>query len=263
VSGTGASVGTITGSVASVNASTHSATINVNGQQLTISGLTDQQIAQLQAAVNKTWSFQVTGSNGSYQLSAGSDPHEDDSGTSEVNVTPEPSVTPQASQPQVVVVSEPASIDFTGSVQSVNANSITVKMPNGGTLTMSITNLTDREDFGTGLPAVGQVIKVKSIANADGSFTAEKLEIADAGDQADPTEMNTLDVEGVTTSAVGSGNVLRLKAGNKTFAVTISPTTRLEGFTSAQSITSGQSVKVDILFNGSTGTALKVDSGND
>jgi hypothetical protein len=251
ISGTGASAGTITGSVVSINSANHSVTVNVNGQQLTVSGLTDQEISQLQGAVGRTWSFQVTGDNGSYQLSSGTNPQENDSGTPEVNVTPDASV------------NEPGSIDFTGSVQSVNANSISVKMPNGDVLSMSINNLTDREDFGTGLPAAGQMVKVEATANADGSFTASKLGIVDSGDQADSADLNTVSVQGVTTSAVGSSNVLHLKAGNKNFTATLGPSTQVEDFTSAQNITSGQNIKADILFSGSSATVVKVASGND
>ncbi|HZU00313.1 MAG TPA: DUF5666 domain-containing protein, partial [Ktedonobacteraceae bacterium] len=172
-------------------------------------------------------------------------------------VTPETNETPNAN------VSEPASLSYSGVVQSVNVNSISVKMPNGDVLSMSINNLTDRGDFGTGLPTVGQRVKVKATANADGSFTATKLDMVSSDDQANPSELNTLDVQGVTTSAVASSNVLHLKAGNKTFTVTLAPTTRVEDFTNVQSIASGQNVKVEILFNGATATAVKVQSGND
>src|SRR5690348_6989334 len=74
--GTGTSSGTITGSVVSVNQANHSATVSVNGQQFTINGLTDQQVSQIQATVGKTWSFQVTGDDGTYQVSSGTDPQE-------------------------------------------------------------------------------------------------------------------------------------------------------------------------------------------
>ena len=46
--GTGTSSGTITGSVVSVNQANHSATVNVNGQQFTINGLSDPQVSQIQ-----------------------------------------------------------------------------------------------------------------------------------------------------------------------------------------------------------------------
>jgi uncharacterized protein DUF5666 len=260
--GNGTSSGTITGSVVSVNQANHSATVSVNGQQFTINGLSDQQISQIQGAVGKTWSFQVSGNNGSYEISSGTDPQENDTGTPEANVTPEGNETQGTNETPAVNVSEPASLSYSGVVQSVNANGIAVKMPNGDVLSMSINNLTDRGDFGTGLPAVGQRVKVEATANADGSFTATKLDMVSSDDQANASELNTLDVQGVTTSAVGSGNVLHLKAGNKSFTVTLAPTTQVEDFTNVQSIASGQSVKVEILFNGATATAVKVQSGN-
>ena len=215
--GTGTSSGTITGSVVSVNQANHSATVNVNGQQFTINGLSDQQISQIQGAVGKTWSFQVTGNNGNYQVSSGTDPQEDDTGTPEANVTPEANETPDVNETPSSNVSEPASLSFTGAVQSVNANSIAVKMPNGDVLSMSINNFTDRGDFGTGLPTVGQMVKVEATANTDGSFTATKIDMVSSDDQANPSELNTLDVQGITTSAVGSSNVLHVKAGNRNF----------------------------------------------
>jgi hypothetical protein len=254
--GTGTSSGTITGNVISVNQANHSATVSVNGQQFTINGLTDQQVSQIQAAVGKTWSFQVTGDNGTYQVSSGTDPQENDTGTPEANVTPEANETPSTN------VNEPASLSFIGAVQSVNASSIAVKMPNGDVLSMSINNLTDRGDFGTALPTVGQMVKVKATANTDGSFAASKIDMVSSDDQANSNELHTLDVQGITTSAVGADNVLHLKAGNKSFTVTLGPTTQLEDFTNAQSIANGQNVKVDILFNGSSATAVKVHSGN-
>jgi type 1 fimbria pilin len=44
---------TITGSIKSVNASTHSVVLDVSGQQVTVGNLTDQQIAALQPQVGK------------------------------------------------------------------------------------------------------------------------------------------------------------------------------------------------------------------
>src|SRR5437764_9866166 len=76
VAGTGTGIGTgtgatgtitgITGQVVSVNPSTHSVVVAVNGTEYTIGGLSDQEVTTLQSAVSKTWHFQVTGSNGSY-----------------------------------------------------------------------------------------------------------------------------------------------------------------------------------------------------
>src|SRR5437764_8145032 len=99
VAGTGTGVGTgtgatgnitgITAQIVSVNPSAHSVLVNVNGTEYTVGGLTDQQVTTLQSAVSKTWHFQVTGSNGSYTLTTGTTPQEQDNSTPEVNVTPE------------------------------------------------------------------------------------------------------------------------------------------------------------------------------
>src|SRR5947209_4085295 len=113
--GTGTSSGTITGSVVSVNQANHSATVSVNGQQFTINGLSDQQVSQVQGAVGKTWSFQVSGNNSSYQISSGTDPQENDNGTPEANETPQANETPDTNG------SEPASLSYSGAVQSVKA----------------------------------------------------------------------------------------------------------------------------------------------
>src|SRR6266487_545976 len=68
--------GTITlrGTIISVNAPQHSATLNVNGQQVTVSGLTDQQVTALQPQVGKAYSLQVTGSGNSYTIVPNSTP---------------------------------------------------------------------------------------------------------------------------------------------------------------------------------------------
>jgi len=74
--GTSGSI-TVTGQVQSVNAPAHSATFNVNGQQVTINGLTDQQVSLLQSQQGKTFTVQVTqtGTN-TYTISANTEPQE-------------------------------------------------------------------------------------------------------------------------------------------------------------------------------------------
>jgi len=64
----------VKGSVLSINAQQHSVSLNVNGQTITIGGLTDSELAQLQSALqshlNTNFSFNVTqNSNGSYTIS--------------------------------------------------------------------------------------------------------------------------------------------------------------------------------------------------
>src|SRR5215831_14534550 len=167
---------TIKGTLVSINASQHSATINVNGQQVTVGGLTDQQVAALQSQVGKTYSLQVTGNGNSYTIVPNSTPVLGETETPEVKITPSVGVTQQPT------TFAPGSLDFMGTVRSVSASNLTVSMPNGSTLVMSITALTDRSHFGGGLPANGQLIKVEATANADGSFTAAKLDTTDAND---------------------------------------------------------------------------------
>lgn len=259
--GSGAATGTgsasITGQVVSVNATTHSVVVNVNGQQYTVSGLSDQEISQLQGALNKTWSFQVTGGNGSYTVSSGTTPQEQD------NATPQANVTPENNGNQGTGAPAQGSITFIGAVQAVNPSSLSVKMPNGDTLPLSISSLTDRGDFGTGLPSNGQLVKVDAITNPDGSFTAKSLDVVKPDDQANPTKLNTVDLQGVTTSAVGSNGVINFKVGNKSYSFTISPTTQVKDFVSAQAIGSGQTVKVTVLYNNGSSNLLEVKNGLD
>src|SRR5215470_17873227 len=69
---------TVAGSVVSVNPQNHSVTLNINGQQKTISGLTDQEISLLQGHMGKKYSIQVTqNSDGSYEIITGTNPTED------------------------------------------------------------------------------------------------------------------------------------------------------------------------------------------
>jgi hypothetical protein len=266
VAGTGTGVGTgtgatgnipgITGQVVSVNPSTHSVVVNVNGTNYTIGGLSDQDVTKLQGAVNKIWNFQVTGSNGSYTITQGTSPQEQDNSTPEVNVTPENNGN------QGTGAAEPGSISFDGIVQSVSPSSISVKMPNGDIFQMGISALTKHDDFGTALPANGQWVKVDAVTNPDGSFTAKSLDMVKQDDQANPTKLNTVDFQGVTTSAVGSNSVINFKVGTKSYNFTIGPSTQVKDFASAQTISSGQAVKVTVLYSGSTASVQKVQNGN-
>lgn len=253
---TGGNTVTITGSIQSVNAANHSVTISVSGQSYTINGLTDAEITQLQSQVGKT--YQITAkqnADGSYTIAAGTSP------LSETNATPGVTVTATASPS--TGTNEPGSISYIGKVQSVDANSITVSMPSGDNITMSISATTDHSDFGTGLPQNGQQVKVKATTFNDGNFTAASLDIVKPDDAANPTKLNTVDFNGVTTSTVGSDNVVHFRVGSKDFSYTANSTTLIKGFANLQAIPTNTAIKVDVLFNGSNGTVLKVDSGND
>ncbi len=240
----------LSGSVVSVNAQNHSVTLNINGQQKTISGLTDQEIAALQSQVNHVYSIQVTqNSDGSYEIVTGTNPTEQD--TPETGGTPDTSETPVANQP--------GSINFTGKVLSVSNTSITVGLPDGSSLKMTIVNgQTDLSDFNNALPTVGQTITVEATANADGSFLASKLGQADSGDI-----QNMVEFQGVTSSAVGTDHVIHFTVGNKPFSYTLGSTTDLSDFNgNAQSIGNGAHVKVEVTFNGTTGTVTQVSNAN-
>ena len=238
----------LTGTVVSVNAAQHSVVLTVNGQQVTVSGLTDQQVAALQTQVGKVYTFQVTGSGNSYTIVRNSTLQPSETNTPAPNATQSP--TPVA----------PGSIQFTGTVRSISNTSTVVGMPDGSTLTMSITSLTDRSHFGGGLPTTGQLIKVETAANSDGSFTAAKLEPTDANDV---FKQNIVEYQGVTTSAVATDRVIHFKIGTKSYSFTIGATTDLsdEGG-NAQAIQANQLVKVQVQFAGSTGTVLKVEHSN-
>jgi hypothetical protein len=242
---------TVSGSVVSVSPQNHSVTLNINGQQKTISGLTDQEISALQSQVGKMYAIQVTqNSDGSYEIVTGSNPTAED--TPGAGETPTTNETPGAN--------EPGSINFTGKVQSASNSSIVVSLPDGSSLTMSIVSgQTDLSDFNNALPAAGQTITVQATANTtDGSFLASKLGQADSGDL---QNQNVVDFQGVTTSAVGTDHVIHFAVGNKSFSYAIGSNADLGDFSgNAQNIGNGASVKVEVTFNGTTGTATKVSS---
>jgi hypothetical protein len=245
---------TIRGTLISVNTSQHSATVNVNGQQVTVSGLTDQQVADLQPQVGRTYSLQVTGSGNSYTIVPNSTPALSETETPVVNATSSVGVT----QPPTTFA--PGSIDFMGRVRSVSSSGLTVSMPNGRTLSMSITALTDRSHFGGGLPTGGQLIKVEATANADGSFTAAKLDTTDANDV---VKQNIVQYKGLSTSAVGADRVIHFKVGTQSYSFTIGATADLSDVGgNAQAIQANQIVKVKVQFAGSTATVLKVELSN-
>src|SRR5437762_1669219 len=238
---------TFSGSVVSVDSANHSVTLNVNGQTRTIHNIPDNVISNLQNQVGKFYSIQATqNSDGTYSIESGT------------NVTPEANETPNTNETSSV--NEPGSIDFIGNVQSVNSNNIVVKLPDGSTLPMSIvTGQTDLSKFNGALPGVNQIVKVSAIAN-NGSFTAKELKPTDVGDLQD---QNTVTFQGVTTQAVGSDRVIHLTVGNRSFSFAIAPTAELKDFSgNAQSIASGTSVKVKVLFNATSGSAIDVSNNN-
>lgn len=257
----------LSGTLASVDAQHHSIMLNASGHSYTINGLTDQEVAALQAEEGKISSVSIQAtqnSDGSYTIVSGQNSltFTFTTGTSITvvgNGTPVTSSTPGASG--IVGSSgtvEPGSISFTGMVQSVNSTSIVVNLPDGSTLPMTMVNgQTDLSKFNGSLPSVGQLIKVDATANTDGSFVASKLSPSDSGDLKD---QNTVDYQGVTTQAVGTDNVIHFRIGNRDFSFTIFPgATKLDDFdNNVQSIGSNMSVKVTVRFQGATGNVQEV-----
>ena len=235
---------TFSGSVVSVDSANHSVTLNVNGQTRTINNIPDNVISNLQNQVGKFYAIQVTqNSDGSYSIESGT------------NVTPEANETPDSNQ--TTSVNEPGSIDFIGNVQSANSANIVVKMPDSSTLTLVVNGQTDLSKFNGSLPNTGQMVKVSATAS-NGSFIATELKPADSGDLQD---QNTVTFKGVTTQAVGADRMIHFTVGNRSYIFPIVSTAELKDFNgNAQSIANATSVKVDVQFNGTSGTALDVSN---
>ena len=252
--GSGNSV-SITGTVQSVDTANDTVTLSVQGQVLTIKGLNSTQLSAIQSQVGKVYTITATqNSDGSYTITTGTTPINDDNtqGISQGIVT----ATTDDGTPDV---NEPGSIAFIGKVQSVTNSSLVVAMPNGQNLPMSIVNgQTDMKDLPGSLPTVGQLLKVEATTNTNGTFMATKLSVADSGDLQD---QNLVKYQGLTTRAVGTDHVLHLKVGNQSLTFTISSSADLGDFNNnAQSITSNQSVKVEVLYQGSTSIVQKVSN---
>jgi hypothetical protein len=234
---------TLTGSI--VSASGNTVVINVNGQQDTLKNVPASIVQQLQGQVGKTYSITVTtNSDGSFSIVSGSNPVLDnEQGTPETETT--------------ATTTEQGSLQFFGTVKSTGNNSITVSMPDGSTLSMTL-NGTDLGDFNNAVPGANTRVQVQASTNPDGSFNAEKLSQVDSTDAT-----NQATFQGVTTSAVGSDNVIHFTVGNRPYSFTISSGADLSDFNnSAQQIQSGTPVKVEVQYNGSSVQVLKISNNN-
>lgn len=242
---------TLSGSITAVSQANHSVTLNVNGQSYTINGLTDQEIQTLQNQVGHIYTIHVAqNSDGSYTIGSGTNPVPgvETPGTEE---TPGTNETPGTAI-------EPGSISFTGPVQSASSSSIVVKLPSGSTLAMIINAQSSESDFNGAQPNAGQMVKVEATAQTDGSFVATSLKPADSGDTT-----NSVEFKGVTTQAVGSDSILHFTVGNRSFSYAIGSGADLSDFSgNASSIASSTQVKVEVQFNGTTGTIVKVSNQN-
>ena len=253
---------TVTGTIKAVNTANGSITLTVNGQDVTINGLSSAQVSQLQSQVGKAYTITaVQNSDGSYTISTGSNSITVAVGTSQGIQTPGANETGGGTESAGNPVA--GSISFIGKVQSVNGNSIVVSLPNGSTLTLAINAQTDQSDFNGAPVASGATIKVDANANTDGSYAATKLSQTDSGDLSNQIKLNTVDFQGMTTSAVGADRVIHFTVGNKSYSYTIGSTADLGDFNNnAQGIQANQMVKVVVLFNGSNGSVTKVSLNN-
>lgn len=241
---------TITGQIQAVNAQAHSVTLLVNGQQFTISGLTDQQIATVQSQVNKTYSFQVTESGkNAYTINQNTQPQEANNNTSAP-------ISNQNGAPA------PGSIEFAGKVQSVNGSSFVVNTPDGQSLTVNIVNgQTDTSDLDGMQLRSGQIIKVKAFTDQNGNFVASKVGIEKLEDQ--QKDLFTAQYQGMTTSAVGTSDQVSFKVGHKSYSFPIGTGADLKDFNyNAQSIGNNIAVKVKVTFNGTNGTVTDISNPN-
>lgn len=260
----GTTTSSITGKLVSVNPAGQSATFLVSGQSVTVNQLPSNLINQLQSHQGQDVTLQVT--------QTGTNTYNFNLNTSvTVNGTPvtttDTTTTTTSGQPTTTAAVEPGKLDFYGKIQSISPTSITVTMPNGEATTMAINAQTDRDnDFANGQPTVGQEIELKGISNPDGSFTATKLGFLKQDDLNNTIKLNTVDFEGVTTSAVGSDNALHFTVGNKPYTFTLNTsTTEIKHFNTnqAQAIPNNQPVKVTVQFNGSNGTVTEVANNVD
>src|SRR6266487_2937905 len=164
-------INSITGTIQSVNTQvgsvTLAATVNGQSQQYVVAGLNSLQLADLQQHLGKIYTFQVTQNSNGYTVAPGTAPQETDN-------APEGTTVISTPENQGTVTNGQGSISFIGKVQSINANSATVTMPNGDTLWMSITAQADRGD-GNRQINPGQQVKGKGVAYAsNGSFIGTK-----------------------------------------------------------------------------------------
>ena len=247
---------TLSGSIVSVNASTGTVVINVNGQQDTIKNVPANVIQLLQSQVGKIYTITVTtNSDGSFSIVSGTNVTADnDQGTPTFGET---STTNETNTPETGT-NEPGTMTFFGHVQSVGSNSLVVSMPTGGTLSFTTNGATDLKDWNNALPGVGANVKVEVTANSDGSFIATKVGNVDIKDDTTQAQYT-----GVTTSVIGSDHVLHFAVGNKSFSFAIAPTADLGDINgNLQAIQNGASIKVTVQFNGSNGSVIKVDTNS-
>ena len=247
---TGSQSTKITGTIVSVNPAQHTAVLNVNGQQITINGLTDQEAQTLLTQVGKVATVQVNGTGNSVTI--------DPNSTLEVDTTPSSNETPSAGQTPIPTQPStsfhPGGISFIGPVKSINSSSLVMSAPNGQSYSMAITPQTDLSAYNGSRPTVNSSVNMDAVINPDGSFTATILKPAQAGDP----DLNVIAYTGITTSAVGADRIIHFAVGTKSYTYTIPTTADLSDFGgNAQAIGNTVSVKVKVLYTANIVVSVK------
>jgi hypothetical protein len=252
----GTTVTSITGTITNVDAANHSITLAVSGQNYTISGLSDQDIQTLQAQKGKTYTVHVTqNSDGSFSITVGTNPTLAPNETPGVNEGPEGTETPETPSAS----SQADSISFTGPVQNASSSSLTATLPDGSALTVAINAQSDLSGLSGAQLHTGQSVKVDALASAHG-FVAEKIKLADAGDQSDA---QTVDFKGHASGPIGADKILHFSVGSQLFSYILGSTVDLSDFGgNASAVSSGTAIKVTVLFNGKTGSVSKISNAN-
>src|SRR5450755_1811083 len=212
----------ISGTIVSVNAAQHTAVLNVNGQQITINGLTDQEVQALLTQVGKVSTVQVNGTGNSVTIDPNSTPEVDT--TLSANETPTVGQTPIPTQSSTSF--HAGGISFIGPVKSISSSRLVMSAPNGQSYSMAINSQTDLSAYNGSLPVVSSSVNMDAVINPDGSFTAITLKPAEAGDP----DLNVIAYTGITTSAVGTDRVLHFAVGTKSYTYTIPTTADLSDF---------------------------------
>ena len=251
---------TLTGQVQSVNRQNRSLTLSVSGQSLTVNNLTDTQISQLQNQVGKKYTIIATrNADGSYTIVLGTNPVVSSDNTPVGISSPTPAPTSNTDTTSNAGPPVQGKITFVGKVQSLSASQLVATLPSGDSLTIDI-NATTSNTLG-GQTASGQSIFIEALTNPDGTLVARTLDVADQSEQNDPNVSNEVDFTGFTTSPVGSDHVIHFKVGTNVYsAALVVGTTDLRHTKGIQSLTANMRVKVNVLYNGTNATALKVEA---
>lgn len=239
----------ISGTVQSVDPVGHSAFLLISGQQITINGLTDEQINYLRSSQGSVLTVQAnqTASN-TYTIATGS--------TMMLGASPTPVLVAGPGNGPATSVS--GTIEFVGSVLNANNNNITVRMPDNQGLQMSMLNgQTDIEDFQGRQPAVGQMVKVKAMTMPDGTFQAASLDIANTDDL---QRLNVVEYKGAFSGIAGSNNQFSIHIGNRNFTFPVGAGINLNDLhLNMQPSGSNLFMKIEVAFNGASGSIVQIE----